>query len=105
MLDEFGNLGGLSEIENALNLSRGYRIQLWMFLQNLAQLKGNYKDKWESFFTGAGAVTSFKTGDMETAEQLAKIYGNERKIYADAKRATRHFEHAPRHPAYQAGRH
>ncbi len=77
MLDEFGNLGGLAEIENALNLSRGYRIQLWMFLQNLAQLKGNYKDKWESFFTGAGAVTSFKTGDMETAEQLAKIYGNE----------------------------
>ncbi len=76
MLDEFGNLGWLSEIENALNLSRGYRIQLWMFLQNLAQLKGNYKDKWESFFTGAGAVTTFKTGDMETAEQLAKFYGN-----------------------------
>ena len=47
-----------------------------MFLQNLAQLKGNYKDKWESFFTGAGAVTTFKTGDNETAEQLAKMYGN-----------------------------
>ena len=76
MLDEFGNLGWLSEIENALNLSRGYRIQLWMFLQNLAQLKGNYKDKWELFFTGAGAVTSFRTGDTETAEQLAKMYGN-----------------------------
>jgi type IV secretion system protein VirD4 len=79
LLDEFGNLGWLSEIETALNLSRGYRIQLWMFLQNLAQLKANYKTKWESFFSGAGAVTSFKTGDMETAEQLAKIYGNTEK--------------------------
>jgi type IV secretion system protein VirD4 len=79
MLDEFGNLGWLSQIENALTVSRGYRIQLWMFLQNLAQLKGNYKDKWETFFTGAGAVTSFKTGDMETAEQLAKFYGNAEK--------------------------
>lgn len=76
LLDEFGNLGWLSQIETALNLSRSYRIQLWAFLQNLAQLKASYKDKWESFFTGAGAVTSFKTGDMETAEQLAKIYGN-----------------------------
>ncbi len=85
MLDEFGNLGWLSEIETALNLSRGYRIQMWMFLQNLAQLKANYKTKWESFFTGAGAVTSFKTGDMETAEQLAKIYGNaEKSIYTQS---------------------
>ncbi len=82
MLDEFGNLGWLSEIENALNLSRGYRIQLWMFLQNLAQLKGNYKDKWESFFTGAGAVTSFNTGDTETAEHLAKMYGNREELIA-----------------------
>lgn len=76
MLDEFGNLGWLSQINTALTVARGFRVQLWCFLQNLAQLKGNYKDRWQSFFTGAGAVTSFKTGDMETAEYLAKIYGN-----------------------------
>jgi len=80
LLDEFGNLGSLSEIETALNLSRGYRIQLWLFLQNLGQLKGNYKDKWGAFFSGAGAITSFRTGDMETAEQLAKFYGNKEQI-------------------------
>src|SRR5271165_992095 len=80
LLDEFGNLGSLSEIETALNLSRGYRIQLWLFLQNLGQLKGNYKDKWGAFFSGAGAITSFRTGDMETAEQLAKFYGNKEQV-------------------------
>ncbi len=76
MLDEFGNLGGLSEIRNALNLSRDYSVQLWVFLQNLAQLKTHYAKDWTSFFSGAGSVTTFKTGDRETAEELAKMYGD-----------------------------
>jgi type IV secretion system protein VirD4 len=77
ILDEFGNLGRLSQIVTALTTARGLRIQLWMFLQNLAQLKTHYKDDWTNFFTGSGAVTSFRTGDNETAEYLANAYGNQ----------------------------
>ena len=76
MLDEFGNLGRLSQILSALNMSRDYSIQLFLFLQNLAQLKASYPKDWTSFFSGAGAVTTFQTGDTETQEELSKLYGN-----------------------------
>ncbi len=75
ILDEFGNLGRLSQIVTALTTARGLRIQLWMFLQNLAQLKTSYKDEWTNFFTGSGAITTFRTGDNDTADYLVKIYG------------------------------
>ena len=75
MLDEFGNLGRLPEILNALNIARDYRVQLWMFLQNLQQLKASYRDEWTYFFSGAGAITSFAARDWETAEHLSNILG------------------------------
>jgi len=75
MLDEFGNLGRLPEILNVLNIARDLRIQLWMFLQNLEQLKKSYKDESTYFFAGSGAVTTFDTGDTETAELFSKMLG------------------------------
>lgn len=75
-LDEFGNLGRLSQVLSALNMSRDYSIQLFLFLQNLAQLKASYPKDWTSFFSGAGAITTFHTGDTETQEELSKLYGN-----------------------------
>lgn len=84
ILDEFGNLGRLSQIITAMTTARGLRIQLWMFLQNLAQLKTGYKDEWTNFFTGCGASTTFKTGawDTETAQHLAKAFGNKQMLVA-----------------------
>jgi len=77
VLDEFGNLGKLSQIVTALTTARGLRIQLWVFLQNLAQLKTHYKTDWTNFFTGSGAITTFRTGDNETADYLSTAYGNQ----------------------------
>jgi type IV secretion system protein VirD4 len=79
MLDEFGNLGRLSQILNALNISRDYSLQLWMFLQNSGQLKAAYPKEYASFYSGAGFVSTFATADNETAELLSKLLGNEEK--------------------------
>jgi type IV secretory pathway TraG/TraD family ATPase VirD4 len=77
ILDEFGNWGGgMSEILTAMNLSRGYRVMLWLFIQSVSQLRSKYPDSWSAFFSGSGAVTTFRTGDMESSELLAKFYGN-----------------------------
>jgi type IV secretion system protein VirD4 len=75
MLDEFGNLGRLPEILNAMNIARDYRIQLWMFLQNLEQLKASYPKEWTYFFAGSGAITTFSARDWETAEHFSKLFG------------------------------
>ncbi len=76
MLDEFGNLGRLPEILKVLNIARDLRIQLWMFLQNLDQLKKeSYKNEWTYFFSAAGAKTTFATGDSETAGEWSRMLG------------------------------
>ena len=77
MLDEFGNIGRLSEVVNALNLARFSRVQLMFGLQNISQLRP-YGDQVGSFFSGAGATVTFKTGAMDTAtaEHISKAVGN-----------------------------
>ena len=76
LLDEFGQLGPVGEISKALTAARGYSIQLVMILQSLSQLEKHYKDDWNDFFTGSGAVVLFRPKDLKTAEHLSKIYGN-----------------------------
>jgi type IV secretion system protein VirD4 len=76
LLDEFGQLGTVGEISKALTAARGYSIQLIMILQSLSQLEKHYKDDWNDFFTGSGAVVLFRPKDLKTAEHLSKIYGN-----------------------------
>lgn len=75
IMDEFGNAGRFSEIPKALAISRDMSICCWFLCQNLSQLKTNYPE-WPLFFTGAGATTSFRAGDLETAELLSKMVGN-----------------------------
>jgi type IV secretion system protein VirD4 len=77
LLDEFGNLGNLSQIKKALNMSRDLSIQIFALLQNLAQLTSTYpNDEWTSFWSGAGAKISFQTGDSKTNDELVKLFGN-----------------------------
>ncbi len=77
MLDEFGSaLGRLDEIPKALGITRDYSVCMWFVLQNLAQLKHNYPNEWSLFFTGSGAINSFRCGDFETASYLSQLLGS-----------------------------
>jgi type IV secretion system protein VirD4 len=86
-LDEFGNVGRLEEIIKALNMARYSRLQLLFFLQNIDQLNA-YKNETGSFFSGAGATTTFKTGgiDTTTAGHLAKAFGNQEMLVTSESR-------------------
>lgn len=75
MLDEFGNIGRLPEVLNVLTIARDLRLQLWVFIQYLEQLKTSYEKEWTAFFSSAGATTTFGARDWETAEMLSKITG------------------------------
>lgn len=39
LLDEFGQLGYMKQIEDAVSLMRGYGLAFWVFIQDLSQLK------------------------------------------------------------------
>ncbi len=90
MLDEFPILGRMASIETAVGLARGYGIQLWMFLQDIHQLRYLYKEKAESFLANTGMQQYFVPNDIETAERISKRMGNttliEQKVTSDSYR-------------------
>lgn len=76
MLDEFAQLDHLPAISNAMNIARGYGIQLWPFVQDLTQLKDIYEDRWENFLSASAALTAFAPRDIFTSEYLSRLSGN-----------------------------
>ncbi|WP_446812288.1 type IV secretory system conjugative DNA transfer family protein (plasmid) [Methylomonas sp. 2BW1-5-20] len=75
ILDEFAQLGRLPAIERALALVRGYKVQLWPFIQDLPQLQQLYPERWESFLSGAGVQQFFTPNDKTTGEYVSNRCG------------------------------
>jgi len=80
MLDEFAALGHLQLIETVWALVRGYGIQIMPVLQDMNQLKGLYKERWETFIGMAGAVASFGPNDLTTSKWLSDRAGETTKV-------------------------
>jgi type IV secretion system protein VirD4 len=76
LLDEFANLGRMNPVLRAVSLMAGYGAQLWMFLQDLSQLKGTYPDRWSTFLANADVFQAFSTGDHDTARYLSDLTGD-----------------------------
>jgi type IV secretion system protein VirD4 len=74
ILDEFPQLGRMQSVETGVQLNAGYGIKFWIVVQNITQLKGLYRDNWETF-TSAGALTAYGPRDPTTSEYLAKLSG------------------------------
>jgi type IV secretion system protein VirD4 len=73
MLDEFAQLGYLRQLEDAVGLMRGYGLALWVFLQDLSQLKGVYP-RWQTFLANSAKVF-FGTDDFDTAKYVSDSLG------------------------------
>lgn len=73
ILDEFGQLGYMKQIEDAVSLLRGYGLAFWVFIQDLSQLKGTYP-KWQTFLANS-AKTFFGTDDFNTAKYISDSLG------------------------------
>jgi type IV secretion system protein VirD4 len=51
ILDEFHVLGHMKSLETAAGLMAGFGVKLWVVLQDLTQIKRDYRDSWETFTT------------------------------------------------------
>ncbi len=56
-LDEFGQLGRMDRLADSITLLRGYGVQLWLFVQDLSQLKAVYP-RWQSFMANTGSSSA-----------------------------------------------
>src|ERR1019366_6327659 len=63
-LDEFGQLGRMDRLADSITLLRGYGAQLWVFVQDLSQLKAVYP-RWQSFLAST-SQQFFGTADYDT---------------------------------------
>ncbi len=72
-LDEFGQLGRMDRLADSITLLRGYGAQLWVFVQDLSQLKAVYP-RWQSFLANT-SQQFFGTADYDTARHLSGALG------------------------------
>lgn len=80
LLDEFAALGRLQSVETAYGLLAGFGVQLWAFVQDLAQLEDLYGRRWQSFIANAGVLQTFGTRDMQTAKYVSDACGVETRV-------------------------
>ena len=76
LLDEFANLGRMRPVERAISLAAGYGASFWLLLQDLAQLKGTYAERWQTFLANADVLQTFGVNDWETADYVSKMTGD-----------------------------
>ena len=76
LLDEFANLGRMNPVLRAVSLLAGYGAQIWMFLQDLSQLRGTYPEKWGTFLANADVLQAFGTNDYATSQYLSNLTGD-----------------------------
>ncbi len=75
LLDEFANLGYMSIMTEAISLGGGYGITLWLILQDMAQLKREYRGEWESFVANSDVIQAFAIQDPFTSEKVSRMLG------------------------------
>lgn len=73
LLDEFGQLGYMKQIEDAVSLLRGYGLAFWVFIQDLSQLNKTYP-KWQTFLANS-AKSFYGTDDYDTAKYISDSLG------------------------------
>jgi len=74
-LDEFGQLGRMDRLADSITLLRGYGAQLWLFVQDLSQLRAVYP-RWQSFLANTTQQV-FGTADYDTARYVSDALGHQ----------------------------
>ncbi len=77
LMDEFANYGQLPEFPQKLSTMRKYEISCTIVLQALSQLKGMYKDEWETIVSNCDSMLFLGTSDKTTLEYISQSLGKE----------------------------
>ena len=77
MLDEFPTLGKMEQFLSGIAYFRGYRVKLFLIIQDTQQLKGVYEDAgMNSFLSNSTYRITFAANNVETAKLISEIIGN-----------------------------
>jgi type IV secretion system protein VirD4 len=77
LMDEFPTLGKMEQFQNGIAYFRGYKVRLFMIIQDTEQLKGIYEDSgMNSFLSNATYRITFAANNIETANLISQLIGN-----------------------------
>ncbi len=75
LLDEFANIGQIPNFETYIATMRGREISVNVVLQNVAQLRGIYKDNWETITGNCDTLLFLGGKEQSTLEYISKMIG------------------------------
>lgn len=77
MMDEFPTLGKMEQFLAGIAYFRGYRVRLFLIIQDTEQLKGIYEESgMNSFLSNSTFRITFAANNMETANLISQLLGN-----------------------------
>jgi type IV secretion system protein VirD4 len=77
MMDEFPSLGEMPQFQIGIAYFRGYRVKLFLIVQDTQQLKGIYEEAgMNSFLSNSFYRVTFSANNIETANMISQLVGN-----------------------------
>jgi type IV secretion system protein VirD4 len=77
MMDEFPSLGEMPQFQVGIAYFRGYRVKLFLIVQDTQQLKGIYEEAgMNSFLSNCYYRVTFAANNVETANLISQLIGN-----------------------------
>lgn len=77
LMDEFPTLGKMEQFLAGIAYFRGYKVRLFLIIQDTEQLKGIYEENgMNSFLSNSTYRITFAANNMETANLISQLLGN-----------------------------
>jgi type IV secretion system protein VirD4 len=77
LMDEFPTLGKMEQFKSGIAYFRGYKVRLFLIVQDTQQLKGIYEDAgMNSFLSNSTYRITFAANNVETANLISQLCGN-----------------------------
>ena len=77
LMDEFPTLGKMEQFKAGIAYFRGYRVRLFLVVQDTQQLKGTYEEAgMNSFLSNSTYRITFAANNVETANLISQLCGN-----------------------------
>jgi type IV secretion system protein VirD4 len=76
-VDEVAALGQMDQLRTAFTVMRGYGVRVFIYLQDLTQLKRMFPHDWETVVNNAGTIQTFNLSNHLMARQVGELFGND----------------------------
>jgi type IV secretion system protein VirD4 len=77
LMDEFPTLGKMEQFKSGIAYFRGYRVRLFLVVQDTQQLKGTYEEAgMNSFLSNSYFRITYAANNYETANLISQLCGN-----------------------------